>query len=390
MFVQRSVYTLFLVVLIMGCSSPFIPQEGDPNRDGDSLRPCRIKEQMGSDFEKPSDAYEYSRRFVESVNREWDKLQVRRYLWNRPYMPSPANRGSAWLHKGETFALDGALSISGEEAPETTRIAVKAFVDFEPVEFQLDHVTKEGAWTKRENFSEQGASKTQFIEVVRGEPFNFTLYIPPAKIGEKGAHDIRIAFLSRLSMTQDERYRIRELFSSNRGYTLYYGGYEPAKELSAFPNAEKVSASDELLSNLRYTPGVFLFPAVESETVRNVEIEKKNDLGLLEPYQVSSDVVKFESAVTTASSFPSPVDRYIVAMHQHEKIQGASGFVPYKGNEVDEISYVNNLPFEVNLDENGGNRIQLLSFPEPYCNWAKADVTAEGAVSNLINLERSE
>jgi hypothetical protein len=305
-------------------------------------------------------------------------------------MPSPANRGSAWLHKGETFALDGALTISGEEAPETTRIAVKAFVDFELVEFQLDHVTKEGAWTKREDFSEQGASKTQFLEVVRGEPFNFTLYIPPENIGKRGAHDIRIVFLSRLSMTQDERYRIGDLLSSNRGYTLYYGGYEPAKELSMFPGAEKASVTDELLSNLRYTPGVFLFPSEESEKVRKIEIKKKNDLGLLEPYKVDSDRVGFETAVTTASSFPAPVDKYIVAMHQDDKILGAEGMVPYTENEVEKISYVNNLPFDVDLKENSGNRIQLLSFPEPYCNWAKADVTAEGAASNLINLEKSK
>ena len=371
------------------CGRPLLPPgtNDGPNDLPPEVQPCQsADEALSGPFEKPKVDQDSSRRFRHQVHSQGRDLFTKVQMWTRPYMPEPEGGNTVWMDHGEHFALDAAFSLGGSKAPDELGFRMLAFVDFEPVPFEMVRVNEPGGWPLRKRFPDLNFERHEQAFLRAGRPLNVSIVIPPESLGARGVHDIRIVILFEHRPDSDEPFLQFQSPLSNQGYTLFYGGNEVVNPVDKpFPSLERTSLSGGFHFHLDSKfGGAFLYPQVYKSRYsdRNLRL---GEMRLGEVYTQTRADFGLEATVRKSTSYQSAGTNYYVVLKDMEPIPGLAGL-----GQTDGPENANRLPIPIELEGRQPHSVRVLSFPSPHCYWLDTRKPPLGRVSNTLFVQHAE
>jgi hypothetical protein len=363
---MKNATTFRLLIYFAACSVIFhacIFEEGAQGTEA--------TEDAGSDVEFTKPSQSEPRRDIYEASADADDFPfesgVHSTVQGRPHMRSNRLQTGHWLYQGEHFVLDGRITLFGRDEPQPMKVVV--LLDFEPVQFRLEAVHARDAYPTMTDIAGSTASfeLSSSHELVSGQPFNYTLIIPPEAFGDASAYDLRILHLPEFEPSNTALMKAWA-WAMSRAMTVYYNGRYFHSDAPTLTDATFVSPPNEVVEEFLFrSRGPFLVPPTELYDLE--ALSHPDEAMLAQMFETDEATVRLD-AYTAGSRRPSKGGRnYYLLFDGTEPLSRQGGVtttrampdVPGTGDD-----YLRHFSLEVPLEVEHEHALTLVRFPSPY------------------------
>jgi hypothetical protein len=314
-----------------------------------------------------------------------------RTAWSlRDHMHAIESQGEFWLHEGEYGVMDLGIWWAGDDMPDALTYELMVFVDLRPVDagfIEVEPQPESGPFPTLEDARKAPLERSSKFTISKRDPFVVTVVIPPAALGELGAHDVRVVFVPDNS-DRGEEFGIPILGNGpSFTFTGNYGGTQfVAKDDLNDRDPELEHPPGEIGSYLS-RPNIFVHPPVSTDELKQTDIHRT--------FEADDERVTLRGWVEHIGEAHNPDRRRAVTVvvdNQFHESKGAftlpgapPGVLGYKQTDRE---YAARWETTVSLSDDEPHRVRAFAFTDPFC---RADFPDDRHVSssNVVTLKHS-